>query len=58
MECGKPFVKDDIEFAVITVKGQSFMLHQIRKMIGFAIAVVRGIATKENLEFCFTPDKV
>jgi tRNA pseudouridine38-40 synthase len=29
-ECEKPFVKDDVEFAVIKVKGQSFMLHQIR----------------------------
>ena len=29
-ECGKPFVKDGIEFAVLKVKGQSFMLHQIR----------------------------
>ena len=28
------FVRDGMEFVVCRVKGQSFMLHQIRKMIG------------------------
>ena len=32
--CENGFVDDGLEFAVIKVKGQSFMLHQIRKMIG------------------------
>ena len=31
---GEPFVREGLEFAVVTVKGQSFMIHQIRKMIG------------------------
>ena len=30
----KPFIKDGLELVVVKVKGQSFMLHQIRKMIG------------------------
>ena len=31
---GHPFVKNDVEFVVLSVEGQSFMMHQIRKMIG------------------------
>ena len=42
-----------MEFAVIKIKGQSFMLHQIRKMIGMAISVVRGQCPMETIgEFC------
>ena len=38
-----------MEFAVIEIKGQSFMLHQIRKMIGMAISVVRGQCPMETI---------
>ena len=48
-EIGEPFEKDGMEFAVIKIKGQSFMLHQIRKMIGMTIAVVRGQAPIETI---------
>ncbi|XP_071447952.1 pseudouridylate synthase 1 homolog isoform X2 [Hetaerina americana] len=49
MKCGEPEVYDDIEFSTITVKGQSFMLHQIRKMVGLAIAVLRGLTSSETI---------
>jgi len=49
MNCSQPFIKDGIEFIVVRVKGQSFMLHQIRKMIGLAIAVMRGLTNKETI---------
>ena len=41
-EAGKPFEKFGLEWSVIRVKGQSFMLHQIRKMIGLGVAIARG----------------
>ena len=43
MSCGSPFLVDGMEFCVISVRGQSFMIHQIRKMIGLVIAVVRKV---------------
>lgn len=48
-ECGEPFVQNGLEFCIIRVKGQSFMLHQIRKMVGLAIAVTRKLAAEEVL---------
>lgn len=58
MSCGQPFVRGDAEFVVITVRGQSFMLHQIRKMIGLVIAVVKGYAKEEVMERSWGPEKV
>lgn len=50
IECGEPFVEHDVEFARITIKGSSFMLHQIRKMIGFTLSVVRGLSDHDSLK--------
>lgn len=48
--CEAPFlVGGDVEFCTIVVKGQSFMMHQIRKMIGLTIAVVRGHTTIDTI---------
>ncbi|XP_075984626.1 pseudouridine synthase 1 isoform X2 [Anticarsia gemmatalis] len=52
------FVESDMEFAVLLVKGQSFMLHQIRKMVGLAIAVIRGHGDMSLLEKVFGKEKV
>ncbi|XP_063832496.1 pseudouridylate synthase 1 homolog isoform X1 [Ostrinia nubilalis] len=54
----KVFVESDMEFAVLLVKGQSFMLHQIRKMVGLMIAVVRGHTDSSTVEKAFTKDRV
>uniref|UniRef100_A0A3Q3XG22 Pseudouridylate synthase 1 homolog n=1 Tax=Mola mola TaxID=94237 RepID=A0A3Q3XG22_MOLML len=56
--CGEPFLCGGSEFAVITVRGQSFMLHQIRKMIGLVIAVVKGYAGEEVMERSWGQEKV
>jgi tRNA pseudouridine38-40 synthase len=37
----EPFVIKNMEFIRVQLIGQSFMLHQIRKMTGFAIVVIR-----------------
>lgn len=58
MSCGEPFSRRNYEFAVITVRGQSFMLHQIRKMIGLVIAVVKGYAKEEVMERSWGHEKV
>ncbi|GAU91785.1 hypothetical protein RvY_03977 [Ramazzottius varieornatus] len=57
VECGQPFVCDGVEFVVITVKGQSFMMHQIRKMVGLVIAVMRGHLAPDIFDTIFGPAK-
>lgn len=58
MSCSDPFVRGNAEFAVITVRGQSFMLHQIRKMIGLVIAVLKGYVGDEVMERSWGQQKV
>jgi len=48
----------NIEFAVMKVKGQSFMLHQIRKMIGLTLAIIRGLTKPETLTRAFTSERI
>lgn len=59
-ECGAPFVEPEngIELVVLKVKGQSFMLHQIRKMIGLILAVVRGLTTSATIELAFSESRI
>lgn len=53
----KPVVIDGVEFIALKVKGQSFMLHQIRKMVGLCVAICRGHAPLSILStaLCTTP---
>jgi len=53
-ECCEPFVIDGLEMVALKVKGQSFMLHQIRKMVGTAIAIVRGLTGPETITRAWT----
>lgn len=43
-------IVDGIEFVKCEVVGQSFMLHQIRKLIGFAVLVMRNIVPESLIE--------
>ncbi|XP_060699362.1 tRNA pseudouridine synthase A isoform X2 [Hemiscyllium ocellatum] len=58
MYCEEPFVRQGMEFAVLKVKGQSFMMHQIRKMIGLVIAIVRGYAPESIMVRSWGEEKV
>ncbi|XP_015099247.2 pseudouridylate synthase 1 homolog isoform X1 [Vicugna pacos] len=58
MFCEEPFVREGMEFAVIKVKGQSFMTHQIRKMVGLVVAIVKGYAPESELERSWGEAKV
>jgi tRNA pseudouridine(38-40) synthase len=45
---------DDRDFIKIRIRGQSFLLHQIRLMIGAAVAIVRGTMPASVLDFALT----
>jgi len=47
-----------LEMALLEVKGQSFMLHQIRKMIGMVLAIVRGHCPDSTLELAWGAQRV
>ena len=41
-ECSQPFIRQDTEWVSLKVHGQSFMLHQIRKMVGLGMLFVKS----------------
>lgn len=47
---------EGIKFVKCEVVGQSFMLHQIRKMIGLAVAIMRNVAPESLLETALLKD--
>ncbi|GAA93704.1 uncharacterized protein L969DRAFT_53498 [Mixia osmundae IAM 14324] len=53
-----PFLIDDAEWISIKLHGQSFMLHQIRKMIGLAILSVRTGTPSTLVLECFGPSRI
>lgn len=56
--CGEPFEVNNVEFCELSVKGQSFMLHQIRKMVALAIAVVRGVTPMDTITKSFQENRL
>ncbi|KZV16538.1 tRNA pseudouridine synthase A, mitochondrial, partial [Dorcoceras hygrometricum] len=46
-------IVDGIEFVKCEVVGQSFMLHQIRKMIGLAVVIMRNLTPESLFETVF-----
>jgi hypothetical protein len=41
----------------MNIHGQSFLLNQIRKMLGMAIAVYRGVAPRNGIEIATDPQR-
>ncbi|XP_015598839.1 tRNA pseudouridine synthase A isoform X2 [Cephus cinctus] len=56
--CSEPFISKDMQFITLEIKGQSFMLHQIRKMVALVIGMVRNIATEESFEQAFKAKRI
>jgi len=54
---GQAFTVDNEEWVQFTVVGQSFVLYQIRKMVGLAVAIIRDGATKNIINTCFEKPK-
>lgn len=55
---GEPFIRDGLEWARVTFHGQSFMLHQIRKMVGLVIMAERIGVGADIIKQCFEAPRV
>ncbi|KAI8081436.1 tRNA:pseudouridine synthase, introduces pseudouridines at positions 26-28, 34-36, 65, and 67 of tRNA [Halteromyces radiatus] len=53
-----PLYIDNVEWISVKLHGQSFMLHQIRKMISMAVLVVRSRTPLSLIEESFEPTKI
>ena len=58
--CGEPFVDSgsDSEWVLLSVVGQSFLLNQIRKMIGLASEVAKGHVPLSTMQNALSQQKV
>ncbi|XP_050733235.1 pseudouridylate synthase 1 homolog isoform X2 [Eriocheir sinensis] len=56
IECGKPFEQNGLEWITIKIKGASFLLHQIRKMISVVIVIRRGLASTNFISQALSRD--
>jgi tRNA pseudouridine38-40 synthase len=53
--CSEPMMVDGVEFVRLEVRGQSFMIYQIRKMVGYAVQLMRARAPVEAIDWALQP---
>ncbi|CAO1621695.1 unnamed protein product [Sympodiomycopsis kandeliae] len=58
LEISDPFIVSGTEYLSVTLHGQSFMLHQIRKMIGLLVLVARSACPEKFLKETFNSVKI
>ncbi|KFD57293.1 hypothetical protein M513_01804, partial [Trichuris suis] len=57
-KCSRLAAVDAPEYLIVSFKGQSFLIHQIRKMIGLCISIVRGHCTEDYMKSVWLPERV
>eukprot|EP00752_Nemacystus_decipiens_P001432 g1412.t1 len=57
-EAADPFEDDGVQWVRLTIMGQSFILHQIRKMVASTVDRVRGHSNEEDFTKTFFDDKM
>ncbi|KAI5820308.1 pseudouridine synthase [Pyronema omphalodes] len=57
-EVSDPVIINGTEWLSVHVHGQSFMMHQIRKMVGIVMMVVRTGCPVSRIHDCFGPRKI
>lgn len=57
VQCGQPFLPPNsgVYYVTVEIYGQSFLLHQIRKMVGLALFVYLGHAPEEVIPVALCP---
>lgn len=58
VQCGQPFLPPNsgVYYVTVGVYGQSFLLHQIRKMVGLALFVYLGHVSQEIIPVALSPN--
>jgi tRNA U38,U39,U40 pseudouridine synthase TruA len=59
-ECDDPVVDEStgVEWVLLSVLGQSFLLNQIRKMVGLAVDIARGATSIDKISDAFSPQRL
>ena len=54
----EPIVVEDIEYIKIFLHGDSFVYHQIRKIVGMTIALLRNVTPEDYLQMSFKKERL